>query len=201
MGIIITDGSGQGPAAKVDSENRLETHATVQTEENYVGVHKAQNYFANTTDTAPLLTSANGNTYNLLFLQNLSATKNLVIEKIFYTTDIALGIVSLVKNMAIGAITNANTHIPVNLNFSSGHAADALCHSWDEVGTAGVTGLTAGTIVNVYVPIIGVLILPIAGSIILGQNDSLTLRFQNDIGGAATEMGAGFRFYFDDLPT
>ena len=200
MGIMLLDGSGRGFTAKVDGENRLETHATVQTEENYVGVHKAQNYFVNTTDTAPLLTSANGNTYNLLFLRNLSATKLLLVEKVFYTTDVALGIVTLVKNMTVGAITNANTHVPVNLNFSSGNAADVLCHSWDEVGTAGVTGLTAGTILNVYVPIIGIMILPIASSIILGQNDSLTLRFQNDIG-AATEMGCGFRFYFDELPT
>lgn len=198
MGIQLDDGAGGGASAAVNSDNKLQTLATIQSEEHYTTAVKGQGYFANTADTADLLTLVTANTYNMLFLRNLSATLLLIIEKIFISVDTALLTAVLQKNMEKGSITNADTHIPPNMNFSSGKVADVLCHTWDEVGTAGITGLSSGTRINTYIPIIGITKLPIAGSMILGQNDSITIILSNATGGPI-EASVGVRFYMNEV--
>ena len=199
MGMIITDGAGGGHSAAVDSDNKLETHATMHSEEHYVSTFKRQAYFANTADTANTLTLATGNTYNMLFIQNNSAVKWLVIQKVFVSVDTAAVVLVVRKNMTVGAITNENTHIPPNANFSSGNDADALLYNWDEVGTAGVTGLTAGTIVNTYILAAEIRPLPFDGFMVLGQNDNVVFQIVNGTGGNV-EAAIGCRFYFNDSP-
>ena len=194
----ITDGTGKGFSTKVNSVNKLVITATSHTDEHEAAEVDGQAYFANTTDTADTLTLATGNTYHLLFLRNLSSTKILVVQKVSVSASVAGLTLCLQKNMTLGAVSDNNVHVPVNVNFSSGNSADVLSHNWDETGTVGITGLSAGTRIKTFIMSTGPFIIPVDGFMVLGQNDSLTLMFVNGTGGNV-EAEAGIRFYFDDL--
>ncbi len=195
---IILDGTGRAFAAKVDSRNKLLVAATSHSDEHEASEVDGQAYFANTTDTADTLTLATGNTYHMLFLRNLSSTKRLVVQKVDVSASVALLTLCLQKNMTLGAVSDNNVHLPVNVNFSSGNAADVLCYNWDETGTVGITGLSAGSRIKTFILGLGTFIIPVDGFMVLGQNDSLTLMLVNGTGGNV-EAEAGIRFYFDDL--
>lgn len=196
--VQILDGTGKAFSAQVNSKNKLVVTATSHSDEHESSEVDGQAYFANTTDTADTLTLADGNTYNLLFLRNLSSTKILVVQKIDFSASAAGLVFNVQKNMVLGAVSNNNVHIPVNVNFSSGNAADVLCHNWNEVGTAGIGGLTVGTRIKSFILPSGPFIIPVDGFMVLGQNDSLTLIAVNGTGGPV-EAEAGIRFYFDDI--
>lgn len=195
--VLIQDGTGKGFSAAVSSSNKLRTLTTAHTEEHFHSFVDGQAYTANTTDTANTLTLADGNTYNMLYLRNDSSTLFLIVQKILTSTS-ATGIVCLVqKNMTLGSVSANNVHTPVNTNFSSGNAANVLCHNWDETGTVGIGGLTVGTLVVAAILDVGSSIFDVDGALVLGQNDSVTIRLVNGTGGNI-EASSAIRFYFDD---
>jgi hypothetical protein len=187
----------RGFLAKVDSENFLDTRAVTSTEENHVAIADGQTYFANTADTANTLTTATGNTYNLLYLENNSSTRVIVIEKIVSSYSAAGGVFIFQKNMTLGTASANNVHVPVNTNFSSGNVADVVCHNWDESGTTGIGGLSGGTVMKTFITAAGTVFYPIDGFVVLGQGDNIVLRYNNGTGGNV-EVEAGIRFYFLD---
>ena len=182
-----------GGVMDVDEEARALVLATTITEEHHVSDSVGQAYMMNSADTdnALTLTTTEG---PLMFLRNNSSTKKLIIQKIFVSAVAAGVIVILRKNMTLGTIGNENTHAPINLNFESGKAADALAYNWDEVGD-GMTGLTAGTIISSDYIVAGLTALPFDGVMILAKDDNIVLSTEL----TTTEFTARFRFYFDTI--
>ena len=126
---MIEGGTGRGYKAKANSRNQLEVRSTTVSEEHDIALVDGQAYFANSATTANSLTTATGNTYNMLYLENNSATRILTVEKVLTSANTAGGVWVWRKNMTVGTITNANTHSPVNTNFASGNSADVVCYN------------------------------------------------------------------------
>lgn len=189
---MIRDGAGSGRLARVSPTNRIEVQATTHSEEHEVSTKNGESFFINTADTANMLTStATGG--EMLFIKNTSSTKKLVIEKVFLNSDTAGQIFIFMKNGVVGTIGNNNIHAPVNLNFGSNNAAMATAYNWNEVGD-GMTGITGGTIINVYSIGANVQVMPLDGAIILDLNNSFSVQSIGD-----AEIALGMRFYFDIL--
>lgn len=197
MEFTIKDGTGNAYEAKVTPKNRLKVLATTQTEEHSASLEDELAFFLNITATADTLTTATGNTYNVLFLQNDSPTGNVVIEKVLASADASGGVMGWIRNPDVGTVGANNDATPVNLNFSSGKDADATCYVWDESGTTGITGITDGTKVKTFIIGAGFTAFPIDGALILGQGDKFLIYFTNTTGGAV-EFECGIRFYVDD---
>jgi hypothetical protein len=120
----------------------------------------------------------------------------MVVEKIFVSSDTDGIIIRFVKNYTIGTLTNNTPTAPANLNFSSTRSAETNAHIWDEVGTTGMGGLTAGTPIKTFIGKVGPNIFPIDGVLILDQNDNLGVEILNPTGGTV-EVETGIRFYFE----
>lgn len=196
----IQDGAGTGHSAEVTSDNKLKTNATGHTEEHTASTDDGRAFFANSADTADTLSLATGNTYNLLYIKNTSSTREMVIQKIDISSDTADVVLTIKKNMTISSLDDQNTHVPVNTNFSSGHAAEGTFYNWDETGTVGLQTLAGGTILNTLIMAVGPDIIPVDGAYILGQGNTLVLEMTNGTGGTA-EVTCGVRFYYNLLGT
>lgn len=195
MGLTIKDGKGRGFEAGVGDDNKLQIMSTNHTEEHSVAVNSSETYFANTADAANTLTTVSPNTYNLLYIKNNSSIKMMVVEKILISASAAGGVVKWLRNPVLGTIGSHKTHLPVNTNFSSGKIADALCYTWDEVGTTGLTGFTNGTTIKTFITNVGPNIFPIDGMMILKQGNSLLIAYTPPAAGA--EVECGIRCYWD----
>ena len=199
----IEDGS-KGNIAKVDHHLRLSTLAVTLTGQEDVSRHHGRSFIAQTLDTADSLTTLTGNTSNLLYLENTATDKNLIVERISISNDVAslvaatvLGVV--MKNMTLGVIGAEVLHVPVNLNFGSGVAAEALAYNWDETGTAGLTGLTVGTKLSSVILIAGNIIMLEHTGITLGPGDNIVVRVVNGSAGS-NENTASILFHYLELP-
>lgn len=197
MGFQIDDGKGQGFSAQVNRRNQLVTRSTSNTEEHKISAADGEAYVANTTDTADTLTTLNGNTYDLLYLENTSSTKILVIEIVGFSASANGGILKFIKNPVKGTIANANNHIPLNSNFASGNEAEATAFSWDEVGIVGISGLSGGDNLASFLTTSNPALLPVSGAFILGRGNSISFQYINNTGGNS-EVSVQLRFYYDD---
>jgi len=193
---VIIDGAGTGVAVKVTKENKILASATSHTEEHFASL-MGDTYIANTTTTANTLTTVTGNTYNLLYIENSSATRLLIVQKIAVSADTAGMVLDVFRNPVLGVVSANNVEIPINDNFSSGKTADGIFHSWDETGTVGIGGLTGGDNIGSNILPGATVVVPIDGSVILGQGNSLTVRATNGTGGNV-EVSALVRFYYED---
>ena len=192
MSIIIKDGTGSGRSAHVNRINRLSVASISDSSEHRVSSEDGLSFFANSADTANTLTiTATGGP--ILYLRNDSATRIIVISKILSSAAAAGGVMVWKKNVTLGSIGNNNVHVPVNLNFSSGAVADALCHTWDQVGD-GMTGLTSGTIIKTFITGAGFTVHPIDDAVVLGNGDSITVEYSHASG---TEFECGIRFFYE----
>jgi hypothetical protein len=197
MGIHIEDGSGQGYSVKVNSKNELATSSTTRTEEHQSAIEEGDAYIVSTLATADTLTLATGNTYNFLYIKNTSTTKKVVLQKVGVSTSVAGCVLKWIKNPIEGVITNAATETAINSNFSSGNVAEMTAYSWDEVGTTGITGLTAGTGVVTFILPSASIVFPVDGSIVLQTGDSILWAITNGTGGNV-EASMGARIYYDE---
>jgi len=182
-------------AAKVSASGKLKVVSTAHTEE-HAATDVGDAYFVNTATTAATLTTATGNTYNLIYLENSSSTRSLVIEKIVISTDAADIVVELVKNTTLGAVSANNAFTAVNANFSSGKAADGIFHTWNETGTVGIGGITVGTILISNTLSTGPFLFPIDGTFVLKQGNNIVIRVTNATG-ANVEVSSAVRFYYN----
>lgn len=192
----IESGTGNGEYAKVGDGFRLFTRSHTLSVEGAAS-RNGDAYFANSTDTANTLTTATGNTYNILYLKNTSSTKNMIIEKVLSSADTEAGVVVWKKNMTLGSVSAENTHTPVNLNYSSGKSAEVTAYNWDETGTTGIGGLSGGTTIKSFITGVGFTVHPIDGAMVLANGDSITIQYVNGTGGNI-EFECGIRFYFED---
>lgn len=193
----IIDGTGTGNKAKVNPNHRLLTLSVIHTEEHVASLADGEAYFANTTDTADTLTFADATAGPVLYLRNDSQTKVIIIQKIVASASAAGGVMTFKRNAVLGTIGANNVHTPANSNFGSSNELDATCYSWDETGTAGMTGLTNGTKWKTFITKAGPEFFPVDGTITLPKNTSLTIEYSNNTGGSI-EFECGIRLYLDD---
>jgi len=144
--------------------------------------------------TANTLTTSTTEVTNILVLQNLSDTKLVYIDEVYWWHDDAAACWAyLLIDPTVGAITNNNTVVPNVLNAGKSVAADVNAYSWDEVGTVGVTGLSGGTI-SFWQPFIEKLRLPVEGRVVLAKNDAVSVVLDNETAGDV-EVSAYMTFF------
>lgn len=129
----------------------------------------------------------------VLAIRNDSATETLVIEKLLISTKDADVRLVWTKNPTIGTIAAFDAAVPANTNFGSGKAADTTVWVWDETGSSGMTGFTAGTEFKSWHLVAGPMIFPIDGAINLLANNTLMISMGHT---TAAEVETGLRFFF-----
>ena len=193
MGVQI-EGSGKGNVANVGDDLKLQVLATSHNEEHSISFRLADAYVANTADTDDTLTIAAATDTPILYIENTSESKAIIIEKIISSSSVAGGVFKWIRNPTLGTIGANNTHNPVNLNFGSNRTARATVYNWDESGGAGMTGLSGGTVLDTFITNVGTTIHPIDGAIVLFQGDRIQFNYLVAGGG---EFECGVRFYYD----
>lgn len=194
--VEIVDGLGSGRRAQVNEGHEFVVAAITESEEHRVSQVNEDAFFFSTgqnIDTLSLLTT---NDAKLILLQSLNPTQKLVVERILVSSDTDGIIIRFVKNYTIGTLTNNTPTAPSNMNFSSTKSANVNAHTWDEVGTTGIGGLTAGQTFKTFIGRVGPNIFPIDGVPVLDQNDNIGIEILNPTGGTV-EVEVGIRFYFE----
>lgn len=128
----------------------------------------------------------------MLYLQNRSNVKNLVIEVILISVDSTGGILKYVKNPVVEDIANYNIQVPVGLDFTQ-DTHPALCYSWNEVEDS-LMGISGGTVIDTTMPVVGTN--KIKGPITLGAKDSIAIDYK---GSSQSEFLGSIRFHFEDI--
>lgn len=188
---VIEDGTGKGFTAKVDNFNRVRTFSTNTTQEHHAATIGEAFSF-----TTSFLSLPNGFTGPLMYFQNTNPTRLMDIQAIELSGDTADIQWEFRKNDTVGTLSNETQLTVVNTNFGSGKVAQAVAYEWDEVGSTGIGGLTAGTVYKrIQAGEGGTPIQPI-GATILGANDVWTLVATNATGGAAN-VAAYVRVFFE----
>lgn len=193
---LVEDGLGSGRKAEVNTGHQLVVAAVSESQEHRVSQISQDAYFFSVGQNIDTLTLATTNDAKILFLQSLNPSKVLVVERILVSSDTDGIIIRFVKNYTVGTLTNNTPTPPSNMNFSSTRSADVNAHIWDEVGTTGIGGLTAGSTFKTFIGKIGPNIFPIDGVPILDQNDNIGIEILNPTGGTV-EVETGIRFYFE----
>ncbi len=177
MGQQISDGAGKGFSLQIDAENRGRVLSDVRTEEHHIAEKDQEVFFLHTGDTADTLTvTATGGT--IIFVQNDSSTKRLVISEIIIGSDVAGTVIRLVKNYTVGVIADNNALTPFNSFLGAADTADLTAHSWDEVNN-GVGGLTAGTLIGVLLSSAGNNEPELRQAIVLDRKDNFGIELKS----------------------
>lgn len=195
--VEIVDGSGAGNRAQVKENNSLLVSAITQSTEHNITAEEEGAYFLSVAlsglDTLEFLTTEAG---YVILLKTESTDKKATIEAIGVSANIGGGVVKIVKNPVIGTLANNTPVSPGNLNFSSTKTAIGSFNIWDGVGTSGIGGLTGGTVLTTHHINAGLTTLPIRSAMVLGQNDTIGIFFDNVTGGTIN-FEATMRFYFE----
>jgi len=177
MGQTLVDGTGKGFAAQIEGENRLRTLTDARNEEHHIAEQDQAVFFLHTGTTANALTvTATGGT--LIFVQNDSSTKRLVISEMWIGSDVTGTLIRLVKNYTVGSIADNNALTPFNSFLGAADTADLTAHSWDEVNN-GIGGLTAGTLIGVTMSNAGLTVPEIRQSIVLDRKDNFGIELRS----------------------
>lgn len=126
MSDYLQDGTGSGYRAAVDSGNRLQTFATVETGGTEAAV-KGDNYNANSGN----INLTTSNPSSLLYMKNVSGF-DWIVNRIFYNTGASTGgsgdfYVDVIANPTQGTLISGGTAHPVyNLNFGSPKELEAI---------------------------------------------------------------------------
>lgn len=186
----ITDGTGKGYVAAVNSDNRLETRSVTRPVVSDIS-HENGEAFVVASDFITLTTTASFN--GILYIKNTSTTKHLHIEKIRVCSS-ASGSVQcrLVKNPTTGTlISDANSADVGNANFSSALAFTGLGYAASGDGKTITDGTNFSNFIN-NSP--GHSIQEYLGALILGPGDSLALTAKPS---ASTTLCSEIQCYFE----
>ena len=169
----ISDGTGKGYRAEVNSLNQVSGRGICSLYHQFVSCHHHQAYMASLgTEANPTLTVTATGGY-MMYLKNTSTEYDAIIARITASTS-ALMSVTIMKNPTIGALGNETAVVPVNKNFSSGKVADVDVYVWDEGGDQ-ITGITGGTCGGTY-QVNGLERLLFDESLCLGLNDIIAIK-------------------------
>ena len=164
MGIQIESAGVNSNGAIVDTTGRLLTSSAVQ-DQLTISSQEGNGFWINTGFVSLTTT---GSFSAILYVKNTSATKDLNISSITFSSDVACQ-QQAYRNPTGGTITSAGTTLsPANVNFASGS-------SFGGTALAGVDGstITGGTVASSVVRPIGVQGVDLAGAVILSTNNSI----------------------------
>lgn len=184
-------------AARVTADNKLQTRATTVTQESFEA-EQGEAYILGNTDQARTLTIAASFDGPILVIKN-NDVRPLRIQQVGVSADLGGLFVYALKNPTIGTLANNKVATPRNLNFDVGRQAAVEAWVWDEVGAAGITGLTGGEeFAGGFLPQYSPVIFNPLGAVLLGSTDALSI----NVVGVATpqELAASIRFFFE-IPT
>jgi hypothetical protein len=178
MSIFVQDGTGSGKLAAVSSENQLKVEAENHAHQYHVSAVNGQVYQALSTTTS---VSASATT-NLLHIKNNSPTLDLVVTFIRIDAVVAGTLPAAGCYYDVGfdeEYSSGGTAItPANMNRKSGNIADATIYGNNPTVTGSLVEIdkhyvSASGDENTYNK---------QGSMILGQNNTLTIRLVTDTG-------------------
>jgi len=189
--MFVNDGQGRGYTAKVDTDNRLTVDASVRSAGSIRSL-AGDCYIVSTSVTADTVTvtSTGG---DMVYIENDSSTRSIVIDKVTVTTDAVKCIYKSILNRTVGTVADSNDGSPVNLNTASAKKPSATVYVWDEANH-GIGGMSAGTAVTVETLTTGKHILDDDDTIVLGTKGSFTVSLKN-LSGGAMECAVTIRFY------
>ena len=195
----LLDGRGRGHEAAVNSDLQVNVRSASISEESYISqtVERAFSISNEAVDTT--LQLATTEVVNFMYVENTSATRALIIENVFVSSDTAGVYYRFNRNPVLGT-ASANTAItPQNLNFGSGVSFEGTVHVWDESGTTGIGGLTvtSANTLGTFITPAGLNVHPFDASLILKQNNSFLVIVENPTGGNV-EVACAIRCYFVD---
>lgn len=194
---VIYSGQGTAHPWGISLEGHGQTDSVVITSETHAA-ESGEAYVAHTSDktngTLTLATSA----AILMYIENTSQTKHLHLQRITGSSSAAGGLIKFIRNPEVDTATLANelVHKPRKLNFSEERDADVVCYTWDEVGGAGISGIsyTAPTqIMRAALLGAGEINIPLEGAAILGTGASAAV----EVVGSTAEIEIAVRFYFE----
>lgn len=190
--ITISDGTGTGRQAKVDSENKLETSSITTNLFTHTSEIKGQSYLV-VSDFISLTTTGSFN--GILYIKNTSTTQNLHIQSIrTCSTETASVQQRLIKNPTTGTlISDANAGGKVNANFSSNNIFPGNVYAASGDGKTVTDGTNFTQFIN-RSP--GHSIQEYTGAIVLGPSDSIALTAKPS---AATTFCAEIQVYMTPI--
>jgi hypothetical protein len=182
MGETIKDGTGRGYQAKVDSTSRIWTNAIAEP----IGSERSLGGFLYGTGTRGVTLSASANNDPVLWLRNDDPENYFQIDKLIYgwnggSTNYNRTCLCLISYQMTEPTGNITAATPTIENIAKSGTSQGVTDSkatawkWDGVGD-GMTGQTGG-----YVQIVNRIgqgdtsLIGIAGQIVLGQNDAMSL--------------------------
>lgn len=186
-----------GTAARVGKDGRLRAAVVQQTKESQAATDGDAFIVGTVLGVARTLTLVTGNVYALLHIQNNSPDKILVLDSASLSSDLAGVNLFVTKNPIVGALTNEVLIVPVNRNFASSEIPDVAVLTWDEVGTAGIVGITGGVEFQSLILPPSVFNISLGGTFRLGRGNSVMMSIANDTGSPA-EVTAAFRFHMQE---
>lgn len=184
--------------ARVDNDGRLRTQSIQESLE--AAASRDGEAFTIATSQAGIrtLSLAAADVGPIIFFQNLSASKVMVIDGFTATESGPGSILFLVKNPVVGVL-GANTPIvSANRNFSSTNEAEVSAEVWDETGVVGITGLTLGEEVASFNRAVPAGTLDLKNAVRLGRLDSAYVGYQNPTAGVI-EAAVAVRFHMEEL--
>lgn len=165
--VRIQSGDGRNPEARTDPEGKLLVDAEIAPRDFFISRDEGQVYTATITDAGAV---ANEET---AYLQNLSTSKNLIIDDILIGSDV----ISIWRIKFVTGTTTGTVVIPVNLNKGSSNSADALCRG----GAGGVGSATDDGDIGIYhIPDDDTHIISFEEALILGQNDAIAIECETN---------------------
>jgi len=191
----IKDGTGKGYVAKVDTENRLHTFDTVQSEE----VHVAETHGQTFGVSSGSVTLTSLNPHLVLYLTNTSSTRWLYVTEIIVsynggtTNHNRACLFELIKSPGAPTVNNTAGTIG-NLNFASGETAEGTMEFWDGVGN-GMTSAGGAAVLNHIIAQGATSINPM-GLPIMNRGGAIGIRFTGEeIGDVCVSM----RFMYKEV--
>ena len=182
----ISDGSGKGGGKATVKNGKLSTDSVriTSTEE---AAEAGDAYFCST---GVIFTTNVSAELSIAHIRNDSATREIHIDKVAFYSDQTDSIWRLYQNVA--TVSAATTIVPVNSNFESGKAAEALFTAYTTAGTS----FTGGTVIDAvgFNPA-GDHVVDLKDAVILAKDDSLTLSI---FAPTSAQCGSNIIFHHED---
>ena len=187
---LLQDGK-TGNTAQVDSDNRLQTFASTQTESTFAAFN-GDLYNINTGTIN--LTSANAS--GLLFMSNTD-TRDWVLTRVFYNIATSTGgsgdmLAEVIANPTAGTLISAGAAVtPHNLNFGSPKSLVATALS----GVEGSTITDGVTRISTIIPSSGTRVLLQFDSVIVPPAASIAIKITPPTGNTSMDLQVGFNLH------
>lgn len=183
----IKDGSGRGYLARVNSQQKLLTEATVFTNMHQISNNFGQAYVV-TTDFIPITTTVSYS--GILYVQNTSTDLHMHVALIKAAQDV-LTQWKFIKNPTTGTLISTATLAKItNLNFNSNNIGQAVVYQ----GANALT-VTDGIEAALWTENAGGIPIGLDGAVILQTNDTVAFMAQPT---ATANINMSLMVYFDE---